>query len=148
MSARANYIKDHRDMQPNACSIAVFAAGHVLLIERANMPYKGLWTLPGGKIDPGETAEECVVRELWEETGLIVGDPTTVMVQTIGTADNRFRLAVFAVRHTLVTPVPSSEVADWDWVPLEEIVHYKTTFGLGRIVKKCAEHLDVLAPHS
>lgn len=52
-------------------------AGRVLLIERANEPLKGEWSLPGGALELGETLEEGVVREVEEETGLRV-DPVGV----------------------------------------------------------------------
>ena len=42
----------------------------VLLIQRKNYPYKGMWALPGGFVDMDETLEKAVVRELEEETGL------------------------------------------------------------------------------
>lgn len=50
----------------------VVHAGRVLLIERANEPLKGEWSLPGGALELGETLEEGVVREVLEETGLRV----------------------------------------------------------------------------
>ena len=46
--------------------------GRLLLIQRANEPGKGLWSLPGGRVEPGETDFEAAVRELREETGLDV----------------------------------------------------------------------------
>jgi ADP-ribose pyrophosphatase YjhB (NUDIX family) len=46
--------------------------GCVLLIERANEPLKGEWSLPGGALELGETLETGVVREVLEETGLKV----------------------------------------------------------------------------
>jgi len=42
----------------------------VLLIERKNDPFKGCWAFPGGFLDMDETAEQCALRELKEETGL------------------------------------------------------------------------------
>jgi 8-oxo-dGTP diphosphatase len=47
-------------------------AGRLLLIKRRNEPGAGLWSLPGGRIEPGETDEQAVVREVREETGLAV----------------------------------------------------------------------------
>jgi 8-oxo-dGTP diphosphatase len=46
--------------------------GRLLLVRRGTAPAKGLWSVPGGRIEPGETAVEAVVRELVEETGLRV----------------------------------------------------------------------------
>lgn len=50
----------------------VVHGGRVLLIERANEPLKGEWSLPGGALELGETLEAGVVREVEEETGLRV----------------------------------------------------------------------------
>jgi mutator protein MutT len=46
--------------------------GHVVLIKRRYEPLAGQWSLPGGAVDVGETLEECVAREMKEETGLDV----------------------------------------------------------------------------
>ena len=46
------------------------AAGRLLMIQRGHDPHRGRWTLPGGRVEPGETAEAAVVREIGEETGL------------------------------------------------------------------------------
>lgn len=54
----------------------------VLLVQRANEPYKGKWAFPGGFMNMDETTEEAARRELKEETGLIVDD-----IRQIGTFD-------------------------------------------------------------
>jgi 8-oxo-dGTP diphosphatase len=46
--------------------------GRLLLIKRGHEPGKGLWSIPGGRIEPGETDQEAVIREVREETGLVV----------------------------------------------------------------------------
>jgi 8-oxo-dGTP diphosphatase len=53
-------------------SIILHKDGHVLMIQRANEPFKEYWVLPGGFISSNETAEEAIVRETLEETGNIV----------------------------------------------------------------------------
>lgn len=53
-----------------AASIAVFREGQVLLARRAKPPAEGRWSLPGGRVEPGETLAEAALRELSEETGL------------------------------------------------------------------------------
>lgn len=53
-----------------AASVAVFRDGEVLLAQRANAPAKGLWTLPGGRVEAGETLAACALRELMEEVGI------------------------------------------------------------------------------
>ncbi len=54
----------------NTADAVVIQSGHVLLVERKMEPGRGLWALPGGHIDPGETAFEASLRELYEEAGL------------------------------------------------------------------------------
>ncbi len=48
------------------------ADGRLLLIRRRNDPGRGLWSVPGGRVEPGESDAEAVVREMAEETGLVV----------------------------------------------------------------------------
>jgi ADP-ribose pyrophosphatase YjhB (NUDIX family) len=47
-------------------------AGRLLLIRRGNEPGRGLWSVPGGRVNPDETDKDAVIREVWEETGLAV----------------------------------------------------------------------------
>ncbi len=48
------------------------AHGRLLLVRRAHDPGRGLWSLPGGRVDPGEEDQQALVREVQEETGLTV----------------------------------------------------------------------------
>lgn len=54
----------------NTADAVVIQSGHILMVERKMEPGKGLWALPGGHIDPNETAQEASLRELYEEAGL------------------------------------------------------------------------------
>ena len=62
-----------------ATAIIPFSPDSILLIKRATKPFTGYWALPGGRVDPGETVEHAVVREVKEETGL-----DTVVIRKIG----------------------------------------------------------------
>jgi len=53
-------------------AIIPYYENKILLIKRNTKPFKGYWALPGGRMDPGETIEQTIVREVKEETGLDV----------------------------------------------------------------------------
>jgi 8-oxo-dGTP diphosphatase len=117
----------------NATSLALIRGDEVLLIQRALAPYRGLWTLPGGRLDPGETAEQAVVREVMEEVGLAVAAVTPVRVEEI---DADWRLAVFASTEFSGEVIPADEVAAWRWVRPDDAAGLPTTPGLGEVLER------------
>jgi 8-oxo-dGTP diphosphatase len=63
---------------PCVGAIAYDDSGRLLLVQRANEPGRGLWALPGGRVEPGEDDAAALVREMAEETGLMV-EPTDLV---------------------------------------------------------------------
>lgn len=57
---------------PCVGAVVLDDAGRLLLIRRGHAPSAGLWSVPGGRVEPGEALTEAVVREVREETGLTV----------------------------------------------------------------------------
>jgi 8-oxo-dGTP diphosphatase len=53
-------------------ALAYDTDGRLLLVRRANEPGRGLWSIPGGRVEPGEDDATALVREMAEETGLLV----------------------------------------------------------------------------
>ncbi len=51
-------------------AVIPYQKGSILLIRRSTPPFVGYWALPGGRVEPGETADQAIVREVKEETGL------------------------------------------------------------------------------
>jgi len=68
---------------PAACCFLTNDKGELLMVQRSVEPQKGLWTLPGGFVESGETTEQGALRELEEETGLIGSGTTLLGVCTI-----------------------------------------------------------------
>jgi ADP-ribose pyrophosphatase YjhB (NUDIX family) len=74
-------------LRPGCCAVIFDQRRRVLLTKRAD---NGLWCLPGGSMEPGESAEECCSREIREETGLKI-HPTRL----IGVYSNRDQLVMY-----------------------------------------------------
>ena len=95
---------------PNAASVALIDRDKVLLIQRARKPYFGMWSLPGGRLEPGETPEQAAEREIMEEVGLRVWRLHPIRRMFLG--EGRFVLQVFATEAFEGEIVPSDEVSD------------------------------------
>jgi 8-oxo-dGTP diphosphatase len=123
------------DDLPNAASVALVRENKVLLIKRAFAPYQHLWTLPGGRREPGETIEQCAIREVAEELSLTIRNPRPVLVQALG-KDGTYRLAVFATRDFSGTILPSHEIADHRWMDPAALPALRTTSRLDDVLAK------------
>ncbi|MBI4922927.1 MAG: NUDIX domain-containing protein [Devosia nanyangense] len=126
-------------MTPFAASVALLRRHDVLLIQRNRPPSEGLWTLPGGRLEPGETAEQCAVREVKEELGLSVFALRPVTVLQV----RRFRLQVFATQALEGEIVPdAAEVRDWRWVKPGQLGGLRTTPDLGDVLERAFRMFD------
>lgn len=85
----------------------------------AHQPHAGWWEFPGGKIEPGESAEEALARELREELGIAIGPPTFWRSVEHVYPDKNVRLHVFFVDSALGEPCPI-EGQTVRWVTPEE----------------------------
>ena len=126
---------------PNAASVALIDRDKVLLIQRARAPYFGLWTLPGGRLEPDEDAEACAVREIAEEVGLRCFALRPIRRMHLGGA-GKFVLQVFATEGFEGEIVASDEVTDYHWVRLDEIGRFKTTDGLRDVLERAFAIFD------
>ena len=88
-------------VMPVAAAALVDAAGRVLLQRRpADKQHGGLWELPGGKVEPGETVEAALAREIAEELAVTVapGDMRPLAFQTAAAGERQLLLLSFLVR--------------------------------------------------
>jgi 8-oxo-dGTP diphosphatase len=114
--------------------------GELLLIKRGHAPGAGLWSLPGGRIEPGETDAEALVRELREETGLTV-EPGKLVGSVRrpagggsggggGTGGGTFDIRDYAATVTGGELSAGDDAADVRWVNVAELGDLETTEGL------------------
>lgn len=118
--------------------------GRLLLVLRANEPGQGLWSLPGGKIEPGESERDAVRREVREETGLsvTVGAELGRLVRR-GT-QSTYDIADYSCRATESTLFPGDDAADAVWADRATFTTLATSGALTRGLVECLEAWDSL----
>ncbi len=73
--------------------------GRVVIAQRVDGPFRGLWEFPGGKIEPGETPGAALTRELYEELGVRIGDTSPLIRITHRYPDRVVTLDTYVVEH-------------------------------------------------
>jgi ADP-ribose pyrophosphatase YjhB (NUDIX family) len=108
----------------------IFDGERVLVIQRGTPPGDGLWSIPGGKLEPSETLAQAVSREVREETGLIVEvGPLACVVERMGD-DYHFVILDYVARAIGGTLAAASDVRDARWVTDDELAALPHTEGL------------------
>lgn len=105
--------------------------GRLLLIRRGHPPGAGLWSLPGGRVEPGETDTEALIREMREETGLVV-DPGGLLgaVRRPGQGGDVLDIRDYAATVTGGTLRAGDDAAEARWVTIGELAELPITGGL------------------
>jgi len=123
-----------------AVSAAIIRDGNVLIVRRARPPAGGLYTLPGGGVEVGETLIEAVVREVREETALAIepvglaGYREAIARDGDGRIERHFVILPFAARWIAGEPMLNDELSEAMWLDPSEIAGLNTTAGLAEIV--------------
>jgi 8-oxo-dGTP diphosphatase len=120
-----------------AVSGAIFRDGKVLLVRRARSPGKGLYSLPGGRVEFGESLHAALHREVDEETGL--------KIEILGLAGWRevlptaggghYLIMSFAARWIANEPALNEEHDDFKWLVPETLSGLKLTGGLPEVIE-------------
>ena len=123
-----------------AVSAAIFRDGRVLIVRRAQPPAHGLYTLPGGTVELGETLEQAVTREVREETGLeieplsVAGYRQMIARDSTGQVERHYVILPFAARWVAGEISLNEELAEARWLLPAELSGLQTTEGLAEIV--------------
>jgi len=121
-----------------AVSAAIFRGDRILLVRRARSPAKGFYSLPGGRVEFGESLHTALHREVDEETALKIG-----IVDLAGwrevlpgtTGGGHYLIMSFAARWISGEPVLNDELDDFRWLTPDSLGDLKLTDGLVQVIR-------------
>lgn len=140
--------RSYPDCPVLAVSAAILRDGQVLIVRRARPPAQGLYTLPGGAVEAGETLIEAMVREVREELGMIIEPVALAGYREAIVRDDDKRVArhyvilAFAARWVAGELMLGDEIAEARWLRPSEIPSLNTTEGLAEIVAAAFDRLE------
>jgi ADP-ribose pyrophosphatase YjhB (NUDIX family) len=129
-----------------AVSAAIFRDQKILLVRRARSPAKGFYSLPGGRVEFGETLHAALHREVEEETALaieIIGLAGWHEVVPGTSGGGHYLIMSFAARWSAGEPVLNDELDDFKWLDPEAIGDLKLTGGLLEVITSARKLLRV-----
>ena len=121
----------------------IFDGDRVLLVQRGNEPLKGWWSLPGGAVETGEPLEAAVLREVLEETNLVVkvvrfGEIfERLMLDSDGKTEYHYVLLDYICEVVGGTLAAGSDSADARWFGLKELKELPITSDTLEVVERC-----------
>ncbi|MEA2884123.1 MAG: 8-oxo-dGTP diphosphatase [Bradyrhizobium sp.] len=129
-----------------AVSAAIFRDGKILLVRRARSPAKGFYSLPGGRVEFGETLHTALHREVDEETSLRIE-----IVELAGwrevvpgpTGGGHYLIMSFAARWRANEPLLNDELDDFKWLPPDALGDLKLTGGLQEVIASARRLIGV-----
>jgi 8-oxo-dGTP diphosphatase len=130
-----------------AVSAAIVRDGKILVVRRARAPAHGLFSLPGGVVEVGETLKEAVMREVREETGMTIepvalaGFREAIVRDTENRVERHFIILCFAARWRAGEVLLNEELDEARWLDPAELAGLPTTSGLAEIVAEAFQRL-------
>jgi ADP-ribose pyrophosphatase YjhB (NUDIX family) len=122
-----------------AVSAVIFRDGKVLLLKRAKSPGHGFWSLPGGRVEFGESLHVALAREVDEEAGLKIEIVALAgwreVLPAAGGSGGHYLIMSFAARWVANEPRLNYEHDDFKWVEPGQFGDLKLTGGLPEVVE-------------
>ena len=115
------------DLPQVAVGAIVFQNNKVLLVFRANPPSEKMWSIPGGKVELGETLQEAAQREIKEETGITISAKEPVFTFEVIDRDAsgrvRFHYVIIDLTADYVSgePYAGDDAVDTAWISVEDL---------------------------
>jgi 8-oxo-dGTP diphosphatase len=125
-------------------SACVWRGDRFLLVERGKEPNRGLWSLPGGSVDFGETLADAAARELREETAVeadlrhLVDVVEAIRHDDMGRPSRHYVIAVLGGPWRAGDPVAGDDAAEAEWLTVDQLRHRPVTRGLIAVLEKAA----------
>ncbi len=122
----------------------VISGDQVLLVKRGTPPSLGLWSIPGGALEVGESLAQGCAREVAEETGIEVEvGPLVEVVERVlrdasGRVEYHYVLLDYLCRAPALPPRAMSDAADARWVALADLEAMGLTADTARVIRKAA----------
>src|SRR5436309_551096 len=130
-----------------AVSAAIVRDGKILVVRRARAPAHGLYSLPGGVVEVGETLEEAVTREVREETGMTIepvalaGFREAIVRDAESRVERHFIILCFVARWRAREVLLNDELDEARWLDPAELADLPSTSGLAEIVAVAFQRL-------
>ena len=122
-----------------AVSAVIFREGKLLLLKRAKSPGHGFWSLPGGRVEFGESLHTALAREVDEEAGLKIDIVALAgwreVLPSAGGSGGHYLIMSFAARWVANEPRLNEEHDDFKWIEPGQFGDLKLTGGLPEVVE-------------
>lgn len=122
--------------------VAIVEGDEILLVQRANEPHRGLWAVPGGKVDLGESLAEAATREVKEETGLLIELEQIIWVGESIEDDHHLVLIDFLGQATGGELGAADDALDLAWVRIEDAYEMELTPTMYELLDVLLEMMD------
>jgi 8-oxo-dGTP diphosphatase len=115
----------------------------VLLVQRASAPGRGRWSLPGGKVEPGETLLEAAHRELQEETGIAAALSQHVGDFNVELPDLTFVISCFTGPYIRGEAMAATDAGAVAWTHWKALAQFQLAPNIEEVVSRARHFISV-----